>query len=877
MKVEIDILNYNGKNLLELCLPSILRAAKNSIYKPKIVVVDNNSSDRSADFVKNNFPEVSFMQLPENKVLCAFNDAAKSSEADIMIFLNNDLKVDENFIDPLIEVFKKRDNMFLAAARVCNFDGNEIEDGRNIPLIKWGIIKGICKFKGYERDLDEPSFTFMAGFGAFDRKKFLELGGYDSLYLPGIMEDMDICFRAWRRGFRSIYQPKSLIYHMGKTSFTKRFGNRKLLAISHRNTYFFIWKNINDAGILFKNIFFAPLRLIYALLSLKWEIVWGFFWFLLKFPSVIKSRFIESSKQKDYLVSDKQLFLFFKRKLWNSKNIEKLIGDRFDYLAKTFPSCINETDSRLGAILKNVNPRKGEKILEVGCGKGRVCRVIKNLGADIYGMDISEKLLTSAKDIEPFHFMKAEAYKIPFKDNTFDAVILLEVAEHIPSLQIALKEFERVLKAEGKLVIVDRNKFSLNNRRFLVPNLIIKRYHELKNEWMYPRDFPYREIWFNPWGLARKLKDNFYEVKYEYIVSDGERNKWWHMIFKILPQARHFVLWQAIGKNTVGSNAQSSLKPKAVLKEFGTNFVWGVEKVAKNPSLCLEAASKNVLSSRFCLRIDADEYYKESFACFYPLFEKTNKALTIFFNVNSFQYVQEHILRCKELGLDIQSHAYFHHTYNEYFSNRYNIKRAKNFFERIGIKTKGFAAPMGKWNWALMQALEAEGYEYSSDFSYDYLSLPSFPSYKRRTSKILEIPIFPVAPELFFQNKLFSQNDILAYYKDAIDEMIRLNLPVIIYAHTSTYGQQVVDLLNQITEYALKDKNLAPINMTSICKLWKDNAGVGLGSSLDYEFMDSGYLGREVNLPSILRLKKRAREMLEPERINLIKDFVSFK
>jgi GT2 family glycosyltransferase len=298
MKVEIDILNYNGAYLLEGCLPSILTAATASRHECKLVVVDNVSTDGSEKLVKDKFPQFFFYRAEKNLVLCSLNEAARRSDAEVMIFLNNDLRVDKNFIDPLIDIFLKKEKVFLTAGKMYNFEGTEVEGGTTKLITKWGIIKGVLKYKGYEKELDKGSYTLQSGFGAFDRKKFLELDGYDSFYLPGILEDTDICFRSWLRGYYSYYEPASCLYHMGKASFRKHFGDKKTLAISHRNTYFFIWKNITDKRILAANVFFTLPRMFYALVTLKWDIIWGFAWFLTRLPDVIRRRSQESRNRK---------------------------------------------------------------------------------------------------------------------------------------------------------------------------------------------------------------------------------------------------------------------------------------------------------------------------------------------------------------------------------------------------------------------------------------------------------------------------------------------------------------------------------------------------------------------------------------------------
>ena len=228
--------------------------------------------------------------------------------------------------------------------------------------------------------------------------------------------------------------------------------------------------------------------------------------------------------------------------------LEKLIGERFDVLAETFPSRIKKEDARVKRILVNSGDVQKKNVLEIGCGKGRVARIFKDMGAEIYGIDISEELLRDAKKIDPERFIKADAYNIPFGDNTFDIIYLMEVIEHIPDLEAMFAEAVRVLKENGKLIIVDRNLFSLNNKKAFVPNLLIKRYHELRNEWMYPRDFPYREKWFIACKIHAIFKRYFTRSGYEYILSDGEVQRWWHVMFKLIPPLRYFTLWYGANK-----------------------------------------------------------------------------------------------------------------------------------------------------------------------------------------------------------------------------------------------------------------------------------------------------------------------------------------
>lgn len=574
------------------------------------------------------------------------------------------------------------------------------------------------------------------------------------------------------------------------------------------------------------------------------------------------------------LVSARYSFIkYFKaRRLFKDPAyLENKISLRFNELHKQFPDTIDPGDSRLKALLGAICDFDGKNILEVGCGKGRFIREVANRSARCVGIDVSENFLKEAQAKKCAAFLKASATHLPFGPKTFDVVFSVEVIEHLPDLKGFFDEARRVLKDNGRLIIIDRNKFSINNRRFMAPNLLIKKYHEMKNEWMYPSDFPFRERWFDPRSIGRLFMEYFGDSGYEYVLSDGERTRWWHFVFKFIPQTRHFVLWHGKNKYECKQAQKMMNHPRAIRKEFGVKGSYIIEKVAKTPGVLGLAAVGNPLSGVFCLRIDADEYEKASFSGYKNIFKKYKDSITIFFNANSFKDASSEIKGCSEMGLDVQSHGYYHHTYNDYANNRYNIKKAKDFFSSLGIQTKGFASPMGKWNWSLMKALEDEGYEYSSDFAYDYLGLPSYPIKDGQRSNMLEIPIFPVAPELFYQNGMNNILDIVAYYKNAIDEMVRCDLPVVIYAHTSLQYGDIPRIIDEVAEYAISKKKLTSKTMTEISCLWRNNSlSVKVHSVISIPARE--YTGREIKEPIYDRIKTALKDYFDFERITPINE-----
>lgn len=282
LRIRIVILNYNGEDLLPQCLPSIVQAAKQSRYSVAVSLIDNLSKDQGLAYIQNNFPEVEIWNAKENKVLCSYNDYAPLVSEEILIFLNNDIRVDSNFVDPLVRKFEEDPNCFLAAPRVMSFNGSMVEAGRARSGIRFGLFWCDARYPGYEKEVMTPSPTESSGFGAFSRQKFLELGGYDPRFLPGIMEDVDLCYRAKQKGYGLYYVPQSIVYHMGQASFKKKFGKSGISILAHRNNFLFMWKTFRGFGFFVRHAFFLPLRFLYSLLKGDTALIQGYFQALAK-------------------------------------------------------------------------------------------------------------------------------------------------------------------------------------------------------------------------------------------------------------------------------------------------------------------------------------------------------------------------------------------------------------------------------------------------------------------------------------------------------------------------------------------------------------------------------------------------------------------
>lgn len=299
MKVHLLVLNYNGKDLLERFLPSVVKAAQESVNECGVIVVDNMSVDGSPDYVKEKFPSIEVFSARENKVLCSFNEVLKTLDSEVVILLNNDIEVKEDFIDYLAEHFRDKD-VFYVAPRLLNFDGT-YNGGRSYLRFKLGILKN---------DVDKknallPGTTHSIATGAFRREEFLQLGGFSDLYLPGIWEDVDICYKGLRKGRKGLYEPRSIIWHAESTTFNRVYGIRRKTIIAHRNMFLFFWVNIRDPKLIMVHLFFLPALILYSIFTGKPELAEGFFRALPKLPEAASRR--RSFKKEARLLKDRDI------------------------------------------------------------------------------------------------------------------------------------------------------------------------------------------------------------------------------------------------------------------------------------------------------------------------------------------------------------------------------------------------------------------------------------------------------------------------------------------------------------------------------------------------------------------------------------------
>ncbi len=263
-RTHILVLNYNGRELLGECLPSIIEAAARAPVPCGVTVVDNGSDDSSHERIACRWPGVRVVR-EENRGLASFNRVLQSLEEPIALLLNNDVKLDADAVAPLLRVFEEHDDALFSAPLCWTFDGQDYEGMRTRVRSRFGLVQGMCRVPGFEREVDQADLTASAGpVLAVDRRKFLALGGYDPVFFPGRIEDLDLGFRGWMAGYSGYYEPRSVAYHRGFGTFGPSLGLERCDSLAIRNSFLFAWKNLAGTR-LAAHLLWIPIRLGYWL------------------------------------------------------------------------------------------------------------------------------------------------------------------------------------------------------------------------------------------------------------------------------------------------------------------------------------------------------------------------------------------------------------------------------------------------------------------------------------------------------------------------------------------------------------------------------------------------------------------------------------
>lgn len=312
--VSIVIPNYNGYALLEKYLPHTLAAAQNYSPDTEIIVVDDASNDGSVEFLEKNHPEVQVIKLPQNVGFSYACDAGiRAARSDRVILLNTDVRVSEGFIAPLVSHFSD-ESVFAVMSMSLSEDERQPVELTKVPFFKRGYIKFVSsKHPELMRMAEEAdgsliySFYAVGGHCAIDKSKYFLLNGFDDIYYPFYWEDVDLCYRGWKRGWKTIFEPRSVVYHSISGPIRSEFRRSYRAGIIRRNRFLFMWKNITSVKYFyFRHMIPVLLRIVGGLFILDFDYYRALLGALSRLSQVRDRR--KQEKCIDRKLSDEEIF-----------------------------------------------------------------------------------------------------------------------------------------------------------------------------------------------------------------------------------------------------------------------------------------------------------------------------------------------------------------------------------------------------------------------------------------------------------------------------------------------------------------------------------------------------------------------------------------
>lgn len=250
-RVSIIIVSWNAKSVVQRCLPSVVQTDYPNL---EVIFADNASTDGSAAWVAKEYPSVKIVRHPDNWLFCRGNNAAlPHATGDLVMLLNNDVKVPPGWLQPLVDTMTRDDDVAAVQPKLLQYDdrgrfeyaggAGGYLDRLGYPFTRGRLINTMETDRG---QYDDARDVFWAtGAALLLRRSALdEVGRLDERFEMH-MEEIDLCWRLQRHGHRVRVQPKSTVYHIGGASLPQ--GNPQKSYYNFRNSLLMLYKNLPPA------------------------------------------------------------------------------------------------------------------------------------------------------------------------------------------------------------------------------------------------------------------------------------------------------------------------------------------------------------------------------------------------------------------------------------------------------------------------------------------------------------------------------------------------------------------------------------------------------------------------------------------------------
>lgn len=280
----------NGEELirnLELNLPFL---------KGCEVILVNDNPEQSIKKHLEIFPQIVLIENQKNLGFAgAVHVGIVRAKNDYIMLLNSDVILNDNSYVNAVASMQRDPKIFAISFAQKEKDGSTV--GKN--SIYWE--KGFFQHKKAS-DLKSGINGWAEGGSCMINKRiYKEIGGFDPLYAPFYWEDIDLSYRAWKAGYKILFNPEILVQHHHESTIGKYFSQEFIKSIAYRNQFIFIWKNIESNLLLLANIHYIKWSLLTMMFKDR-SYVKGFWNALMLLPKIFTKR--KHSKISDKVILD---------------------------------------------------------------------------------------------------------------------------------------------------------------------------------------------------------------------------------------------------------------------------------------------------------------------------------------------------------------------------------------------------------------------------------------------------------------------------------------------------------------------------------------------------------------------------------------------
>lgn len=274
--ISIVIPNYNGYHLLKQHLPAVIKHSNAA----QIVIIDDASTDNSVAYIQKKYPHLNLIRNQQHLGFAAsVNKGFQQASGDLILLLNTDVSINATTIKYLTRHFS--DPKVFSVGSLEKLPQSK-QRGKSQVTFQRGIF------------LNQPAGKLSFGptawtFGAssmYRKSLWQKLNGFDLLFQPAYYEDIDICFRAWKAGYRCLFDPRATVKHQAESTMNKYLGRQKNTLV-FKNQLLFTWKHIDNNQFLIHHLLWLPYHLLITAFKTKGSFLFGFLAALPQLPRAL--------------------------------------------------------------------------------------------------------------------------------------------------------------------------------------------------------------------------------------------------------------------------------------------------------------------------------------------------------------------------------------------------------------------------------------------------------------------------------------------------------------------------------------------------------------------------------------------------------------